>query len=77
MLVVNPEAGRVIVGTGGARKVRWALAGRGKSGGARVIYYWADARDIILMLMIYAKNEQDTLTDAQKRAIRAVIEGSS
>lgn len=76
MLVENPEAGAVIVGTGGARKVRWAMKGRGKSGGARVIYYWADARGIILMLTIYPKNEQDTLTDAQKRAIRAVIEGS-
>jgi hypothetical protein len=39
-----------------------------------VIYYWADARGVILMLTIYPKNEQDTLTDAQKRAIRAVIE---
>ena len=43
-LVVNPEAGAVIVGTGGARKVRWAREGRGKSGGVRVIYYYATAR---------------------------------
>lgn len=76
MLVQNPETGALIVGTGGARKVRWAVKGGGKSGGARVIYYWANARGVILMLAIYTKNEQDTLTDAQKKALRAIIYGS-
>jgi mRNA-degrading endonuclease RelE of RelBE toxin-antitoxin system len=75
-LVENAAAGALIVGTGGARKVRWAPRGRGKSGGVRVIYYWANNDGIILMLMIYPKNEQDTLTDSQKRALRDVIEGS-
>ena len=75
-LVENPEVGAVIVGTGGARKVRWAAQGRGKSGGVRVIYYYATARGVILMLTVYAKSDQDTLTDAQKKALRAIIVGS-
>ena len=70
----NPEAGALIVGTGGARKVRWAARGRGKSGGVRVIYYYATAQGVILMLTGYAKGEQETLTDTQKRARRAIIE---
>jgi mRNA-degrading endonuclease RelE of RelBE toxin-antitoxin system len=74
-LVQNPEMGALIVGTGGARKVRWAVKGGGKSGGARVIYYWANSRGLILMLTIYSKAEQDTLTDAQKKALRAIIQG--
>jgi mRNA-degrading endonuclease RelE of RelBE toxin-antitoxin system len=74
MLVENSEAGRLIVGTGGARKVRWAQAGRGKTGGVRVIYYYATSEGVILMLTVYAKSEQDALTDAQKKALRAIIE---
>ena len=46
VLLARPDVGRVIVGTGGARKVRWAVEGRGKSGGMRAIYYWANARGI-------------------------------
>lgn len=74
-LLARPDLGRVIVGTGGARKVRWSLEGRGKSGGVRAIYYWANERGVILMLYVYAKSEQDTLTDAQKKALRKIIEG--
>lgn len=70
----NPEAGALIVGTGGARKVRWAVKGRGKSGGVRVIYYYATAKGVILMLTVYAKSEQDTLTDAQKKSLRTIIQ---
>ncbi|HEX8361895.1 MAG TPA: hypothetical protein VF613_17380 [Longimicrobium sp.] len=70
----TPEMGRVIVGAGGARKVRWALRGGGKSGGVRVIYYHAVSREIILMLLIYAKSDQDGLTGAQKAMLRRAIE---
>ncbi len=60
--------------SGGLRKVRWALKGRGKRGGSRVIYYWAATRDAILMLMIYSKNEQDDLTPGQLAILRHILE---
>ena len=73
-LLANPGLGLVILGSGGLRKVRWALPGRGKRGGARAIYYWAVADDTILMLFIYAKNEQDDLTSNQLKILRKIIE---
>jgi hypothetical protein len=67
-LAADPEKGVLIRGTGGVRKFRWAASGRGKSGGARVIYYWAKSREIVLMLTAYAKSDQVNLTPAQKQA---------
>ena len=61
-LVERPKAGPVIPGSGGIRKLRWSASGRGKRGGARVIYYWATEQDHLLMLFIYAKNESEDLT---------------
>jgi hypothetical protein len=72
-LITNPLKGALIRGSGGIRKVRWALPGRGKSGGVRVIYYWAVSKDQILMLSIYAKNERDNLTQEQLRILRQVV----
>jgi len=51
-----------------------ARAGRGKRGGVRAIYYWARAREILLMLLVYGKNEQDDLTPEQLRILRALVE---
>lgn len=73
-LIENPESGEVIRGTGGLRKARIARPGKGKRGGARVIYYWINARGQILMLLAYAKNEQEDLTAAQKRVLKALVE---
>ena len=73
-LIRRPEMGAIISGSGGLRKVRWSLSGRGKRGGARVIYYWAVSQEQILMLLIYAKNEQDDLTKDQLKVLRAVVE---
>ena len=72
-LIVNPAVGAAIPGTGGIRKVRWAGSGRGKRGGARVIYFAALGHGTILMLYIYAKNEQEDLSEAQKKALRDVV----
>jgi len=74
MLAGRPEAGALIPGAGGLRKVRWAGSGRGKRGGLRVIYFWHQATARILMLLAYAKNERDDLSEAQKRALKRVIE---
>lgn len=59
-IAANPEAGDLIRGSGGCRKVRWAASGRGKSGGSRVIYFNADDGTIWL-LIVYAKAKFDNL----------------
>jgi hypothetical protein len=73
-LVNRPSAGVIIPGSGGLRKVRWARSGSGKRGGVRVIYYWAVEENQLLMLFVFAKNEQDDLTPDQLRILRKVIE---
>lgn len=60
-LFEHPEAGDVVPGSGGVRKIRWMMTGRGKRGGVRVIYYWKRQDDEIWMLTIYAKNEASTI----------------
>ncbi len=58
--------------TGGVRKLRWAVPGRGKRGGARVIYYFLDDSAPLLALHIYAKSAQGDLTEEQKKQLRTV-----
>jgi len=72
-LLLDPKAGDLIAGSGGLRKVRMAVRGRGKRGGARVIYYWIDARSRIYMLLVYAKNERDDLSREQVKVLRALV----
>jgi len=73
-LILRPDLGAVIPGSGGLRKARWSAAGHGKRGGVRVIYYWMVVNDKILMLFIYAKNERDDLTGDQLKVLRRIIE---
>jgi len=73
-LVARPDLGKIIPGSGGLRKLRWALSGRGKRGGARIIYYWVVDKDTILMLYAYAKNELTDLTPLQLNLLRKVVE---
>lgn len=73
-LIKDPGKGRVIRGRGGLRKIRWILAGKGKSGGVRIIYYWLKANDIIIMLLIYSKNEQDDLSNDQLKILKKLVE---
>ena len=72
-LARNPEAGALMRGTGGLRKIRWAKAGTGKSGGIRVIYYWHRPEDCLLMLLAYSKSVQEDLTPAQRKALRKLV----
>ena len=72
-LGANPDAGEVIPETGGVRKVRWALAGRGKRGGARVIYYYHNERLPIFLLAAYEKNEKANLSMAERNAMKRLI----
>jgi mRNA-degrading endonuclease RelE of RelBE toxin-antitoxin system len=73
-LVMNPALGVVIPGTGGLRKLRWRAEGRGKRGGHRIIYYWAEEASVILMLFLFPKNAQADLTPDQKRKLRQLVE---
>lgn len=72
-LAADPEAGDVIAGTGGLRKIRLAARGRGKRGGARVIYFYFVANDRIAMLLAYAKGVKDDLTVSEKRILAGII----
>lgn len=72
----NPESGDVIQGTGGARKVRVPVPGRnaGKSGGARVIYYFRSKSGRIYLMAIIDKTEKENLTGAEKNTIKSIID---
>lgn len=74
-LIENPEAGNLIVGTGGCRKVRWSRQGTGKSSGVRTIYYFYNSAGRLYMLLIYPKSEKDSLTASEKAQLKAVIAG--
>ena len=69
----NPDAGDTIVGTGGARKVRIPLTGRGKSGGGRVIYVDIVMKETIFLITAYAKNVQTDLNPEQKKAVQRLV----
>jgi hypothetical protein len=72
-LLRHPELGRLIPGTGGVRKMRFALPGRGKSSGVRVLYVYARHDSRIYFLLAYAKNVRTTLTQADKNALKAWV----
>lgn len=73
-LLEHPDAGDLIRGTGGIRKVRWAAKGKGKSGGVRVIYFWAKAPDQIYLLTMYGKRERADIDRATLKRIAAKLE---
>jgi mRNA-degrading endonuclease RelE of RelBE toxin-antitoxin system len=73
-LLQYPESGKVVPGSGGVRKVRWAMSGRGKSGGVRVIYYFKKQDDEIWLLTIYSKNEVANIPSHVLRQIAKEIE---
>jgi hypothetical protein len=57
----NPLAGDVIPGAEGARKVRWSASGKGKRGGARIVYFNIDSQGIVYLVAMYAKAEQENI----------------
>ena len=69
-IALQPEAGELMVGTGGLRKTRIALPGRGKSGGARVIYGYFGQDIPIFVFTCFSKNRKENLTGAERNAIR-------
>jgi hypothetical protein len=73
-LVIRPELGNIIPGSGGVRKMRWSAQGRGKRGGARVVYYWAVNDETLFMLLAYGKSSQENMTQAQVKILRKIVE---
>lgn len=73
-LLQHPEAGKIVRGSGGVRKIRWAIAGKGKSGGVRVIYYFKRQDSEIWLLTIYSKSEVENIPAHVLRQIAKEIE---
>jgi hypothetical protein len=73
-IVQDPEIGRLVPGLGGVRKVRVALPGRGKRGGARFLYFVCVAQERVYVLTAYAKNVQSDLTPDQRRLILQILD---
>ena len=74
IVAADPTVGVLLRGTGGVRKFRYAPAGRGKSGGVRIIYYFHSARLPIYLLAGFAKNEKADLTPAECNALRRLVD---
>lgn len=72
-LIENPETGNLIRGGGGIRKVRMAAGGKGKSGGARVIYYYIKEDSQIYLLLAYSKSESENLTKDQISLLKEMV----
>lgn len=75
-LLLRPGAGPVIPNSGGIRKLRWRRRGGGKRGGLRVIYYWKGADNVIYMLLLYSKTQQEDMTPHQLRVLRRLVKES-
>lgn len=72
-LAAHPEAGEIIPETGGVRKIRWALPGMGKRGGARVIYYYHSERLPLYLLLAYAKGRKENLSKAEQNVMKRLV----
>ena len=72
-LAANPDAGDIMAGTGGARKVRFAGRGKGKSGGYRVITFYADEDIPVFLLDIYSKDTQANLSKVERNELRRIL----
>ncbi len=72
-LALRPQQGALISGSGGLRKLRWPVPGRGKRGGARIIYYWDKPTETFFMLFAYTKQEQGDLTPKQAKNLGKLV----
>lgn len=72
-LLLRPELGSVIRRSGGLRKARWALPGKGKRGSIRIIYFWDEPSETFYMLYAFRKNEQEDLTAQQLKVLSRLV----
>lgn len=73
-LAAHPKTGDLIEGTGGVRKLRWGRGARGKSGGVRIIYYFHSELMPLYLLTLFAKNEQDNLSKAERNDLAKLVD---
>jgi hypothetical protein len=73
-IALNPEAGAVVRGSGGVRKVRWVREGTGKSGGVRIVYLTRNEAGEIYLLTLYAKSESGSISVGTLKEIRRALE---
>jgi hypothetical protein len=73
-LAANPEKGPVVKGSGGLRKARMALPGRGKSGGARVLYLWLPRHSTVLFYLVYTKGDTENVPASKMKAIKHEVQ---
>jgi len=73
MLLKDPTSGPVMEGTGGIRKVRFPLSNQGKRGGIRVCYSDFAELEIVYLITAFTKNEQDNLTEEEKKVLRKLV----
>ena len=73
LLAADPLCGDLIRGTGGVRKVRIAVKGKGKSGGVRVVYYFYNETMPVFLITVFAKKEKDNLTKAQRNTLAKLV----
>lgn len=73
MIGSDPECGDLVPGGGGIRKVRFAVGGRGKSGGVRIVYYYHDRQNPIYLITVFAKNEQANLTKGEVADLKKLV----
>jgi hypothetical protein len=74
-LLAQPTIGKVIPGSGGIRKLRWSMPGRGKRGGMRLIYFLRVTQEEVWLLTLYPKNVSDNISPSVLRKIRGTIDG--
>ncbi len=72
-IAANPDDGEPMRGTGGARKVRWAARGKGKSGGVRVITFYSGAPVPVFLLTVFGKGEKSNLTNDERNELRGIL----
>ncbi|CAL7963112.1 putative transcriptional regulator [Gammaproteobacteria bacterium] len=74
-IVSNPDAGAVIVGTGGIRKVRWQTGkdNKGKSGGVRILYYYDSDDYVILLITLYRKSDKENIDAGEKAYLKKIL----
>lgn len=73
-LLVNPDVGKVMQGTGGVRKMRFAFERHGKSGGVRVIYVDFVVKEKLYLITAYPKSEKDNLTKAERNELKRLVQ---